>query len=604
VPRGDITLSNKTFLCPLVVILGLVISGCASFGRLREPAAFPEQPTEADQVSDIGLPPDMYLDPMAAAEQHCEEGLLAYERGERDAALQHFQRSLALLLDSEPDPEKLYALRELYRKEPVLEPVTPTETDLEPVLEPEVPVPQQITPAKDQPMHKDNTNSFNVVMNEYVRREIDAYCGPLRALFAEGLARAGTYLPLIREIIAHEGLPPELAYLPLVESNFKTKARSRAGAGGLWQFMPTTGMRYGLEIDWYVDERNDFEKSTYAAVRHLSNLYNLFESWELALAAYNAGETTVWRSMLAGYDNDFWRMISTRPASRFLREETKRYVPKFMAAVTIAKNPEKYGFHPIVENPLQFEKKVIEGSVDLEEIAKACGVDLQTIKQLNPELKLAYTPYRDGGYELKIPVGTGDKLEVALANMPVTKGVESFRHRVRRGETLSRIADRYGTSVREIKLANNLRSDLIRAGTYLMIPAGVKGGGRTIPPDAVKTEEKLLYTVKRGDTLWGISRAFGVGLDDLRRWNAGHLRGGDGRRLKPGDKIVVRVQASSGTKLASAQTTGEMKHIVRRGDNLWDLSRKYRVSVNAIKKRNNLRTSRIDPGDELIIPSR
>jgi membrane-bound lytic murein transglycosylase D len=586
-----------------VVVLGLLISGCASFGGLRESAVFPEQPTEADEVPDIDLPSDLYLDPMAAAEQHCEEGLLAYERGERDAALQHFQRSLALLLDSEPDPEMLYALRDLYRKEPVLEPGTPSETDLEPVFEPEPSAVKRVAPMEDQPVHEDNTNSFHVVMNEYVQREIDAYCGSHRALFAEGLTRCGIYLPLIREIVAHEGLPPELAYLPLVESNFKTNARSRAGAGGLWQFMPTTGMRYGLEIDWYVDERNDIEKSTYAAVRHLSNLYNLFGSWELALAAYNAGETTVWRSMLAGYDNDFWTMISTRPASRFLRDETKRYVPRFMAAASIAQEPEKYGFRPIVENPLQFEKKVIEGSVDLEEIAKACGVDLQTIKELNPELKLAYTPYRDGGYELKIPVGTGEKLEVALANMPVTKGVESFRHRVRRGETLSLIADRYGTSVRDIKLVNNLRSDLIRAGAYLMIPAGVKGSQRAIPPDAVKTEEKLLYTVKGGDTLWGISRAFGVSLDDLRRWNAGRLRGGDGRRLKPGDRIIVRVQASSGTRLASAQT-GEMKHIVRRGDNLWDLSRKYRVSVNAIKERNSLRTSRIDPGDELIIPSR
>ncbi len=596
-------LSSKTFLCLLVGTAGLLISGCASFGGFRKTGTYPERPAETEEVPDIALPPELYLDPLVAAEQHCEEGLLAYERGEREAALQHFQRSLALLLDTEPEPDMLYTLRGLYRKISAPEPVTPTEIELEPVFELQAPAPKRIVAAEQPPTKEDNTNSFQIAMNEYVQREIDAYCGPLSTLFAEGLARSGIYLPLIREIVAHEGLPPELAYLPLIESNFKTKARSRAGAGGLWQFMPTTGKRYGLDIDGYVDERNDIEKSTYAAVRHLSNLYNLFGSWELALAAYNAGETTVWRSMLAGYDNNFWKMISTRPANRFLREETKRYVPKFMAAVAIAQEPERYGFPPIVENPLQFEKKLIEGSVDLEEVAKGCGVDLQTIKDLNPELKLGYTPFRDGGYELKIPAGTSEKLELALASMPVTKGVESFRHVVKRGETLSGIADRYGASVRDIKLANNLRGDLIRTGAYLMIPTGVKEGQTAIPPNAVKTEEKLLYTVKQGDTLWGISRAFGVSLDDLRRWNAGRLRGPDGRQLKPGDKIVVRVQPSPAPKLASSHT-GEIKHIVKRGDNLWDLSRKYRVTVNAIKERNNLRTSRIDPGDELIIPGR
>jgi membrane-bound lytic murein transglycosylase D len=602
--RGEFTLSTKmsSRLCPF--ILALVTLGCAA---LRDRAARPsllERAPAREEAVETDLPSVEYPDPLTAAETLCEEGLLAYERGDVETARQHLQKSLELLLDAEPDPETLYTLRDLYGKvspppvgpypEPEIEPVAVREPELLP-LEP----PQAVV---EQPEEVVRSNSFEVVMNEHVDRELKAYCGHLRQAFSEGLARAGLYLPTIREILEHEGLPPELAYLPLVESNFKTKARSRAGAGGLWQFMPSTGRRYGLDNDdGYVDERYDVEKSTYAAVRHLSNLYNLFNSWELALAGYNAGETTVWRAMLASYDNDFWELISNGTGSRFLRRETRMYVPKFMAAVIIAKDPEKYGFRPIVDNAPRLEKIRIKGSVDLEMIAGECGVSLTRMKDLNPELRVAYTPFREGGYELKIPAGTRAKLEVALAKMPVTKGVESFRHMVGRGETLSGIADRYNTTVRDIMLANNLRSHLIRAGKYLNIPAGVKGGGAAIPPDAERTAEELIYTVKRGDTLWGISQAFKVSLGDLKRWNAGHLRGGDGRRLKPGDKILVRVQSAPQSKPASTQT-GEIKHIVKRGDNLWDISKKYRVNVQAVKQRNNLRTSRIDVGDELIIP--
>jgi len=601
--RGEFTLSTKTFSRLFPVILALTTLGCAALrDRSGHPSLLERAATSEDAV-ETDLPSVEYPDPLTAAETLCEEGLLAYERGDVAKARQHLQKSLELLLDAEPDPETLSRLRDLYGKvspppvvpypEPEIEPVAVREPELLP-LEP----PQAVVEQSEEVVR---SNSFEVVMNEHVDRELRAYCGHLRKAFSEGLARAGLYLPTIREILEHEGLPPELAYLPLVESNFKTKARSRAGAGGLWQFMPSTGRRYGLEIDGQVDERYDIEKSTYAAVRHLSNLHSLFNSWELALAGYNAGETTVWRAMLASYDNDFWKLISNGTGSRFLRHETRTYVPKFMAAVIVARDPEKYGFHPIVDNAPELEKIRITGMVALEMIARECGVSVARMRELNPELRVAYTPFREGGYELKIPAGTRDKLEVALAKMPVTKGVESFRHKVARGETLSGIADRYNTTVRDIMLANDLHNHLIRAGKYLVIPAGVKGGGATIPPGAVKTGEELVYTVRPGDTLWGISQAFKVSLGDLKRWNAGHLRGGDGRQLKPGDKILVRVQSTSQSKPASTQT-GDIRYVVKRGDNLWDISRKYKVSVQAIMRRNNLRASSIDVGDKLIIP--
>ena len=515
-----------------------------------------------------------------------------------------------MFLDAEPNPDTLYKLIDLYREvsAPELPPYSEPQDEPLPELEREPVFPEPVDLVEEEQAKEDRSNSLKIVRNEHVEREIRAYSGHLRKAFAEGLARAGRYLPIIREMIEHEGLPPEIAYLPLVESNFKVLARSPMGAAGLWQFMPSTARNCGLTVGWgdVVDERYDIEKSTYAAVRHLSNLYNLFDSWELALAAYNAGETRVFNGMInGGYERDYWKIMEGRTKSgrRHLPRETLGYVPKFMAAVVIAQSPEEYGFAPIVENALQYEKMLITGWVDLGEIARACGVTLTTMRELNPELKVAYTPNKEGGYELKIPAGTRDKLEVALAKMPVTKGVESFRHRVGRGETLSGIADRYGTSVRAIKMANNLRSDLIRAGKHLIIPAGVRGGGASIPPTAERTAEELVYTVKRGDTLWGISQAFKVSLSDLRRWNAGRLRGGDGRRLSPGDKIIVRVKSAPQTKLASSRT-GEIKYVVKRRDNLWDISRKYGVTVSAIMKRNNLRSSRIDVGDELIIPTK
>jgi membrane-bound lytic murein transglycosylase D len=564
-----------------------------------------QEPVLADEETAVETAMDEYADPMTGAQELYEMGLLAYERGDREAARQYLQKSLDFLMEAEPDMDTLLRMRDLYEKalppEPTVELTPPV--DEGPLPEPVSEVsPAETTETVEEPEVQEKSNSLHVVMNEHVEREIRAYCGPLETAFSEGLARAGTYLPIIREIIEHEGLPPELAYLPLVESNFKVKARSRAGASGLWQFMPSTARNCGLIVKSEIDERYDIEKSTYAAVRHLSDLHNLFGSWEMALAAYNAGPSGVFRGMVNTYERDYWKLLdaSTQRRVRILPRETRGYVPKFMAAVTIAQNPEEYGFRPIVDNPLRYDKILIKGrGVWLDEIAKGCGVGLTLIRELNPELKLPYAPFRDEGYELKIPAGTSEELQVALAKMPVTKGLESFRHRVGQGETLSTIAERYGTSVQDIMLANNIRNrNRIRAGKDLIIPTAFRGRATSEMPPAARTEDGLIYTVKRGDSLWGIGNAFGVDLADLKRWNAGRLRRG-GRDLKPGDKILVKVNVSV---QPGSSSSSEITHLVRRGDTLWDVARKYKVTVNDIKSRNDLRASRIDPGDKLIIP--
>ena len=598
VGRG-VTLYHNRFSSLLLLIPTLLSAGCAILGDLSERGTVAQEPVTSLEEADVEPAIDEYPDPMVEAQDLYEKGLLAYERGDREAAREYLQRSLDFLMEAEPDIDTLLRMSDLYKKALPPEPVAQPEPQPEAV--PELSPPETAETVEESEPEPERDNSFHVVMNEYVEKEIDTYCGSLKKAFAEGLARAGRYLPMIREIIEHEGLPPELAYLPLVESNFKVKARSRAGASGLWQFMPSTARNSGLTVEWDIDERYDIEKSTYAAVRHLSKLHNLFGSWEMALAAYNAGEFGVFRGMVNTYERDYWKLLdaSTQRRTRILPRETRGYVPKFMAAVTIAQNPEEYGFRPIVENPLRYDKILIKGSVSLDMIAKECGVGLTTIRELNPELKVSDTPFREEGYELKVPAGTSEKLQVALAKMPVTRGVDSFRHMVGRGETLSTIAERYGASVRDIMLANNIRNrNRIRAGKYLIIPTAVRGRMTSEMPPAARTDEGLVYTVKRGDSLWGIGNAFGVSLDDLRRWNAGRIRRG-GRDLKPGDKILVKVSAQD---LPTASRSSEITYLVKRGDTLWDVARKYRVTVNDIKSRNGLRRSRIDPGDRLIIP--
>jgi membrane-bound lytic murein transglycosylase D len=583
----------------LLLILSLITAGCATLGNPSERGTAPIEPEPSLEEVDLEPAIEEYADPMTGAQECYERGLRAYELGDRETAREYFQKSLALMMEAEPDVYTLERISKFYANGFVPEATVAPELESEPVSEA---YPDETAETGEEPEEQEASNALHVVTNEYVEREITAYCGSLRKAFSEGLVRAGKYLPMIKEIIEHEGLPPELAYLPLVESNFKVKARSRAGASGLWQFMPRTGRNSGLTVDWDVDERYDVEKSTYAAVRHLSKLHNLFGSWEIALAAYNAGEFGVFRGMASTYERDYWKLLeaSTQRRARVLPRETRGYVPKFMAAVTIAQNPEEYGFQPIVENPLRYDKILIKGSVSLDPIARECGVSLKTLRELNPELKVSYTPFRDEGYELKVPEGTSEKLQVALAKMPVTRGVDSFRHRVARGETLSTIAERYGSSIQDIMMANNIRNrNRIREGQFLNIPTAVRGRNPSEAPPATRTDEGLVYTVKRGDSLWGIGKAFGVSLSDLRRRNPGLRRGG--RDLKPGDKILVKTDRSS-QGVPAGSSSSEVTHLVKRGDTLWDVARKYRVSVNDIKSRNGLRNSRIDPGDKLIIP--
>ena len=305
-----------------------------------------------------------------------------------------------------------------------------------------------------------------IELNEAVLSCIDLYQGSQRDWFGAALARGHRYLPQIRQVFASEGLPQDLAYVALVESAFKANAYSRAKARGVWQFISATGKRYGLGIDWWVDERGDPDKATRAAARYLKDLYQMFGDWNLALAAYNAGEGKVLRSMRRYGVSDFWALRRTRG----LRAETKNYVPLIHAAIVIAKSPERYGFAIEPDPVAEYEPVTIAGALDLRVIAECAGEPVETIRALNPELRRLATP-ADRTYALRVPVGRAETVAGCVKTLPPEKRVNFRKYVVRRGQSLASIARANGVSARDVADANGVAvGQRLRRGTELIIP--------------------------------------------------------------------------------------------------------------------------------------
>ncbi len=315
-----------------------------------------------------------------------------------------------------------------------------------------------------------NQNEIQVIINKQVQYEIDLYAkGILRNHFINSYKRSGKYRQLIVEQLKEENLPRELSWLPLIESGFRVKALSKSRALGLWQFIPSTGYRFGLSRNRYIDERMDPEKSTQAAIGYLKELHSHFGDWSTALAAYNCGENRVLKviqKQKINYLDNFWDLYANLP------QETARYVPKFLATLHIVKNLEKYGLDKItIDTPVKFESLTVTEKIHLEKIAKITGIDQKRLEELNPELRQNIVP--GGKYPLKIPEGNK---QILLANIDQIlrlnpASVNFLSHRVQSGENLSLLARRYRTSVANIMLANNLQgADYIISGRTLKIP--------------------------------------------------------------------------------------------------------------------------------------
>lgn len=427
---------------------------------------------------------------------------------------------------------------------------------------------------------------IQVVENDHVQREIRSFTGPEREAFLEAYRRSGRYRPMIVAKLQEAGLPSQLSWLPLVESQFKDRALSRAGALGLWQFIASTGLRYGLSRDGWMDERMSPEEATDGAIAYLTALHGLFGDWPKALAAYNCGEARLLHLQRRQPDAflDFWDLYELLP------RETRRYVPRFFATLAILEDPERYGVElPELLPPLpQWIPVTISKSIQLSTLDEKLGLEKGTMALLNPELRQRATPPRN--WNLKVPVGVESDLVAALDSIPEwTPPQPQFAtHRVSRGETLSGIARRYGTSISAIMGANNLRSaNRISPGQRLQIP--LRSGSRSSrrPPTTFNSAEGT-HRVRSGESLYTIARRYQTTVARLRQDN-----GLTSNTIYPGQKL----------KVAPGSRGDLRRYQVAKGDTLSQIADRHRVALSALLRANGMSSrSTIFPGQWLVIP--
>jgi|WetSurMetagenome_2_1015567.scaffolds.fasta_scaffold00104_10 membrane-bound lytic murein transglycosylase D len=301
-----------------------------------------------------------------------------------------------------------------------------------------------------------------------VRESLRMFTKSIRQRFSMWLERSGRYIEIMHEVLKERNMPTELVFLPIVESGFNPLAYSKARAVGPWQFIAETGKRYGLAIDWWRDERKDPVKSTIAASKYLRDLYNMFGSWSLALAAYNAGEGRISKAVKRSNSGDFWKLSSAGQ----IAQETRSYVPHFIAAAMIAREPEKYGFDNLdYHEPFEYDEVIVYQPVDLDVAAKCADTTVDNIKSLNPELRRWSTPPHLKKYTLRIPSGKADSFINKLSKMPDSKIFSYDRHTVKRGENIRSVAARAKVPVRVILDLNSLAGiERLRPGTALKLP--------------------------------------------------------------------------------------------------------------------------------------
>ena len=383
--------------------------------------------------------------------------------------------------------------------------------------------------AEEKPYH------IPMILNDSVENHLEYFKTRGRDVFQLWLDRSARYIPVMKGIFKEKNLPEDLVYVAMIESGFNPYAVSWARAVGPRQFMPATGKLYGLKIDWWIDERKDPIKSTNAAAEHLKDLHNLFGSWPLALASYNAGAGKVQRAVLRTRSDDFWDL----KASRYIRKETKNYVPKYMAATIIAKNPEAYGFNITNVDPYKYDAVVIEESTDLRLIARCAGCTYQEIKELNPEIKRWVTPPHISPYMLRLPLGKKDVFLANYAAIPAEQKIKWERHEVKKGETLSLIAKQFNTNPQAISDINGLRKSRVVPGKHLLIPVDINGKNHDaayLTMGEASKQQHILYRVRRGETLVKIAKRHNVTVADIREWNKSI-----GKSIRAGQKIKLVV---------------------------------------------------------------
>ena len=437
-----------------------------------------------------------------------------------------------------------------------------------------------------------NHNAIPMVMNKHIQNEIDLFTqkGEKR-FFIEAYKRSGKYRPQIVSALEKAGLPVELSWLPLIESGFRVNALSKARALGLWQFIPSTGYKFGLKRNTYIDGRLDPMKSTTAAIEYLSELHNIFGDWTTVLAAYNCGEGQVLRVIRTqniNYLDNFWDLYERLPL------ETARYVPRFMATLHIVKNLEKYGLDSVpVDKPFEYETIIVSKQAHLRDIAKTIGETEETLIKLNPELRYRILP--QDNYPLRVPPDKGQIVLAKLDEIPVSHPPQLayVYHRIRPGESLSTISRRYRCSVRSIMRANNLnRSTFIVAGKKLKIPRKGTIVYRSEEYNEIKYKNASSHVVKRGDSLWIIAKRYGTTtkkIQELNNLSTANLHIGQVLRIREGKN-----DKPSGEYLKT--------YLVKPGDSPFQIAQLHKMPLERFMRINRLTPrNKIYPGQRLYV---
>jgi membrane-bound lytic murein transglycosylase D len=477
------------------------------------------------------------------------------------------------------------------------------------------------------------TYDFPITINKQVEFYLNLFQNKQKKYFKRWLARSTKYLPAIRHELRNAGLPQDLAYLAMIESGYNPSAYSHAHAAGLWQFIRGTGRNYGLRIDSWVDERREPEKATKAAVAYLGALYERFGDWQLAVAGYNAGEGKIERAIKKYNSRDFWELAR----HRYLRLETKRYVPKLIAAIIIAHNPEQYGFTDIAyQQPVRYDLIKVPPRTDLRAIAVSGSTTVKEIRKLNNELRKNQTPPTKGSYELKIPVGSHDLIAANLARLHPVATTGYKTHKVGKGDTVGRISKRYRVSMTTLLKANKLHTSKLKIGQRLRIPYKttkyvlLKEGqtAKDYYASASKNGRMVLHELRRGETLSKVAKRYNVPVELIVQWNDIT----NVRRIRAGyqlalyldqDTVSPRIASTSAPATATNMSLADVKkrkpvanktgketrkqdtaisyYKVRNGDSLWSIARKFKVSAHDIRQWNDLRNNMIHPGKKLVI---
>ena len=546
--------------------------------QVTQPSATPSAPAASAPVAQSSTPAQTPADPVvtliATSQKHFDNGERELKLGHLDRARTEFDRAVDVLLESRYGARTDPRMREHFDRlidrisahevsalakgdgfaEKKYEPASIDEL-LKIATFPKPDVDSETKEAVTADLAR-TAHDIPIPLNDRVLASVELLQGRLRDYVQESLTRGARYLPMIQNVFRAEGLPLDLAFIPIIESGFKTNALSKSKAKGPWQFMVPTAQDHGLKTNWFIDERSDFEKSTIAAAQYLKMLSTMFDGdWHLVLAAYNGGQGRVQRAMKNAGKTDFWELTES---SRYLPKETREYVPLILAAIVVGRNPAQYGFEMATAEPIAYDKVPVERAVDLRRVAEWSGSSVDEIQSLNPELRRWTTPHKYPDYELKVPAGTGDQVRERLASARASDLNSLNWHTVRRGESLATIARKLRVSKTELAAANSLSTkSKVRVGQELLIPrapttllatrtersappvlASRPVTGSAAVPDAVRASSRnpsTYYRVRRGDTLSSIARLFNTTVDKIKSWNS--LRGS---ALTVGKKLLIK----------------------------------------------------------------